>query len=71
MSTVRILAGAITLISAACSAERDAGLPLDPVPFIMNVPAGILGRLETGPIDGPFAQDVTEAGALAAATVYY
>lgn len=71
MSMVRILVGAITLTLAACSAEPDAGLPLDPVPFTMNVPAGILSRLETGPIEGPFAQEVEQAGALAATTVYY
>jgi len=71
MSSLRVLCGAIALVLAACSAERDAGLPLDPVPFSMSVPAGILGRLETGPIEGPFAQDVGKAGALAARTVYY
>lgn len=71
MSTLRVLAGAIALSLGACSAERDAGLSLDPVPFSLSVPAGILDRLETGPIKGPFAQDVQEAGALAATTVYY
>jgi len=68
---LRALTAAVALLVAACSADRKVGLSLDPVPFTMSVPAGILGRLATGPIEGPFAQDVDEAGALAATTVYY
>jgi len=63
---------ALTLLSlAACSREREAALPLDPVPFAMKAAEGILPRLSTGPIDGPFAVEVQTAGALAATTVYY
>jgi hypothetical protein len=37
----------------------------------MEIPAGVAPRLSTGPIDGPFADQVREAGALASTTVYY
>jgi hypothetical protein len=54
-----------------CSAERDTVLELQPVPFAMKVPAGVLPRLATGPIEGPFGDQVRAAGALASTTVYY
>jgi hypothetical protein len=37
----------------------------------MEIPVGVAPRLSTGPIEGPFADQVREAGALAATTVYY
>ena len=37
----------------------------------MEIPAGVAPRLSTGPIEGPFANQVREAGALASTTVYY
>jgi hypothetical protein len=55
----------------ACSGEREAVLALDPVPFAMKTAEGILPRLSTGPIEGPFAGEVQKAGALASTTVYY
>jgi hypothetical protein len=37
----------------------------------MRVPPGIAPQLVTGPIEGPFGEQVRQAGALAATTVYY
>ena len=37
----------------------------------MQIPAAILPRLSTGPVDGPFGEQVRESGAIAATTVYY
>jgi hypothetical protein len=71
MKPCKFFALAAILLLAACSAEREVALPLEPVPFAMNVPPGILPRLSTGPIEGPFAQDVQQAGASASTTVYY
>jgi hypothetical protein len=71
MTTPRFLALAAAMVLAGCSAEREAALPLDPVPYAMKVPPGILPRLSTGPIEGPFAQEVQQAGASASTTVYY
>ena len=71
MTRLRLAAAFAALLFAACSAEREAALDLNPVPFAMQVPAAILPRLSAGPIEGPFAQDVRQAGALAATTVYY
>ena len=71
MNTPRILATGLALLFAACSPERDAALSLDPVPFAMQVAPGIRPSLSCGPIDGPFAEDVRQAGASAATTVYY
>jgi hypothetical protein len=59
------------LALAACSSERSPSLSLAPLPFAMEIPAGVAARLSTGPIDGPFADQVREAGALASTTVYY
>jgi len=71
MTTLRLTALAAVVLATACSSEREAALPLAPVPYAMKVPAGILPRLSCGPIDEPFGAQVTEAGALASATVYY
>ena len=61
----------VAVLLAGCSAEQEILLELAPVPFAMKVPAGILPRLGTGPVEGPFGQDVQQAGALASASVYY
>lgn len=37
----------------------------------MEIPAGVAARLTTGPIDGPFADQVREAGALASTSLFY
>jgi len=42
-----------------------------PIPFSMQIPAGILPRLSTGPVEGPFGEQVRQAGAAGATTVYY
>jgi hypothetical protein len=62
---------AVLLGLAACSPERDVSLSLSPVPFAMKVPPGIAPQLVTGPIEGPFGEQVRQAGAAAATTVYY
>ncbi len=71
MKTPKILFLCALAALAGCSAERDAALQLQPVPFVMKVPAGVLPRLATGPIEGPFGDQVRAAGALASTTVYY
>ncbi len=65
------LAAALSGLLAACSSETDATLSLRPVPFEMRVPPGIAPRLSTGPVEGPFSEEVRRAGALASVTVYY
>jgi hypothetical protein len=37
----------------------------------MNVPTGIAPQLVTGPVEGPFGEQVRSAGALASTTLYY
>jgi hypothetical protein len=37
----------------------------------MNVPPGIAPQLVTGPVEGPFGDQVRSAGALASTTLYY
>ena len=59
------------LALAACSSERPHALSLTPLPFAMEIPAGVAARLSTGPVDGPFGEQVRQAGALASSTVYY
>lgn len=58
---------------AGCSPQKEkaGSLSLAPLPFAMNIPAAILPRLSTGPVEGPFGEEVRQAGATAATTVYY
>lgn len=63
------LAAVIAL--AACAPQPGGVVPLSPVPFSMSVPVPLASRLGTGPIEGPFAQEVERAGALASTTLYY
>lgn len=67
------LLGAVlaVVVAAGCSPPPQPTLALEPVPFAMTVPPGILPRLSTGPIEGPFGEQVRKAGALASTTVYY
>jgi len=68
----RILVALLGLIGlTGCSSEPEASLALNPVPYEMKVPAGILPRLSTGPVEGPFGEEVRQAGALASVSVYY
>lgn len=60
----------VTLVTG-CTPQPSAEFDLAPVPYKMSVPPEILPRLSTGPIDGPFGDEVTQAGATAATTVYY
>jgi hypothetical protein len=62
---------AAIVLLAACSPQPDAAVSLSPVPFAMNVPPALAPRLETGPVEGPFGQEVERAGALASTTLYY
>ena len=71
MKPLQHIACLAALASAACSSERPPSLSLAPLPFAMEIPAGVAQRLSTGPIEGPFANQVREAGALASTTVYY
>ena len=71
MKTERTLLVLALVSLAACSGQPEAVLPLDPVPFTLKTAEGILPRLSTGPIEGPFAGQVQKAGALASTTVYY
>jgi len=63
--------GLMALLATGCSQAPVAELSLEPVPYVMSVPPEILPRLQTGPIEGPFGQQVAEAGATASTTVYY
>jgi hypothetical protein len=58
-------------VLAGCAPQPSAELPLSPVPYAMEVPPEILPRLTTGPIEGPFGEQVAAAGATASITVYY
>lgn len=60
-------------LMSACSpkAPEGASLSLAPVPYDMQIPTGIAERLTTGPIEGPFGDQVKADGATAATTVYY
>ena len=71
MKSLRYTAFLPVFALAACSSEPSPSLSLNPLPFAMEIPAGVVPRLSTGPIDGPFANQVREAGALASTTVYY
>jgi hypothetical protein len=62
---------AVVLLSSCSPQPPDAAVSLSPVPFAMNVPPALAPRLETGPVEGPFAQEVAGAGALASTTLYY
>jgi len=55
----------------ACSPDPVRVVTLLPLPFEMNVPAGIAPQLVAGPVEGPFGEEVRRAGALASTTVYY
>jgi hypothetical protein len=59
------------LAFAGCSPQKADSLSLSPLPFAMQIPAGILPQLGTGPVEGPFGEQVRLAGAIAATTVYY
>lgn len=69
MKRLSLLLAAVLV--AGCTPQPSAELDLAPVPCAMGVPPEILPRLTTGPIEGPFAGEVSEAGASAATTVYY
>jgi hypothetical protein len=58
---------------AGCSPQKEkaGSLSLAPLPFAMEIPAAILPRLSTGPVEGPFGEQVRQAGATVATTVYY
>lgn len=58
---------------AGCSPQKKkaGSISLAPLPFAMEIPAAILPRLSTGPVEGPFGEQVRQAGATAATTVYY
>ena len=70
MKRYLLLLAAAALV-AGCTPQPSAELDLAPVPYAMGVPPEILPRLTTGPIEGPFGGEVSEAGATAATTVYY
>lgn len=72
-NTIFLLPMLVLAMPAGCSpkAPETAVLPLAPVPYTMQIPVGIKERLTTGPIKGPFGDQVRAAGALAATTIYY
>lgn len=71
MTPLRLPLVAVLALLSGCSPGPEAALSLAPLPFAMKVPAGILPRLSTGPVDGPFGGEVRQAGAIGSATVYY
>lgn len=60
-------------VQVGCSRgpAETAEVSLAPVPFALRVPAAIAPFLSTGPIEGPFGEQVMKDGALAATTLYY
>ena len=67
----RLPLAAIVLLAACSPQPPDAAVSLSPVPFAMKVPPALATRLQTGPVEGPFGQQVERAGALASTTLYY
>lgn len=61
----------VFLLLGACGPEPLAKVPLDPVPFVINVPPEIVPLLSTGPLEGDYAADVDRAGAHASVVLYY
>jgi hypothetical protein len=69
LSKLPALGAALAL--AACASKQTPDFSLAPVPYAMKVPGDLAPRLSTGPIEGPFREEVDKAGALAATTVYF
>jgi hypothetical protein len=69
LRTFILLAAVLSL--TACPSQPVASVSLAPVPFAMEVPAGVAPRLVTGPVEGPFGDAVRQAGATASTTLYY
>lgn len=72
-NTISLLSLLVLGLMVGCSpkAPETAALSLEPVPYTMQIPVGIAERLTTGPIEGPFGDQVRADGAAAATTVYY
>jgi len=71
-AVLRALAALVAVLSlSACSPQPAASVSLSPVPFAINVPPAIAPQLVTGPVEGPFGEQVRSAGALASTTLYY
>lgn len=66
-----LLVAALSIAGCSPQKEKVGLLSLAPLPFSMEIPAAILPRLSTGPVEGPFGEQVRQAGATAATTVYY
>ena len=71
MRVLRFVCLGAALLLSACGANQSGSLSLAPLPFAMEVPAGIVSRLATGLVEGPFGEEVRAAGALASTTVFY
>jgi hypothetical protein len=72
MKVSPLAAGILAALAiAACSSEQSGSVSLEPLPFTVQVPVGIAPRLVTGPVEGPFGEQVRQAGALASTSVYY
>ena len=56
---------------SCCTAPLDSSLSLAPVPYSMAVPASMLPQLSVAPLTGPYGDVAQQAGAVAAATIYY
>jgi hypothetical protein len=67
----QLLGAFFALIWAVPALAGNAALPLSPVPYALNLPEAITGRLSTGESTGPFAEEVKQAGATASVLVYY
>jgi len=62
---------AVMVALTSCTAPLDSSLSLAPVPYTMAVPEAIISRLSVAPLTGPYGEVVHQAGAVAAAMVYY
>lgn len=67
-----LLLGLFLMLAAALPARAEkAWVALAPIPYGFVAPQEIAAHLSTGPLTGPWAEEVKAAGARAAVTVYY
>ena len=67
-----ILISLFLMIAAALPARAEkAWLALAPIPYGFVAPQEIVSHLSTGPLTGPWAEQVKDYGARAAVVVYY
>jgi hypothetical protein len=73
MKKLVLLFCALAGVQVGCSRvpAELAEVSLVPVPYALRVPAPLASFLSTGPVEGPFGEQVMKDGAQAATTLYY